>query len=283
MDSNRARRLYAEHAAAMAYIDVERSDGSRSIGSAFHVGDNVFVTARHVVENNKIIEIKVTEPVGITTVEYFQEVLKLDNAEVRAREHEKAWGRDRAILFKHWIEPLTIIDGPHFHDHPDVDVAAFRVEKTHPNIGTIKLGIHFDDWVYRGLWQLSDAIVLGYPPIPFTTTPLLIAARAEINTFIVPRHVPFVHFILSATPRGGFSGGVAIHEDGDALGIITSSLLDGDQPEQLGFFAALSIEAIIHCLAINNLYPEFQRNYHKKVLGIDPLPWITIGSERRAS
>ncbi|MBT1514366.1 trypsin-like peptidase domain-containing protein [Bradyrhizobium sp. SRL28] len=263
----------------MAYIDICKPDGSRGIGSAFHVGNNVFVTARHVVENNEILEIKITEPIGISAEEYFRDVLKLENPDERAEQHKKAWGAERTTLMSHWLEPLKIIEGPKYHDHPDVDVAVFRVEKTHANVGAIKLGVHFDDWVYRGNWQLSDAIVLGYPPIPLTNSPALIAARAEINAFVVPRHAPFIHFILSATPRGGFSGGVAIHEDGDALGVITSSFLDGDLPEQIGFFAVLSIEAIIHCLAINDLYPDFQRQHHKKILGIDPLPWIAIGKK----
>lgn len=279
MDSRTARILYSRHAAAMAYIDVRKPNGTRGIGSAFHVGNNVFVTARHVVENNEIIEIKITEPIGIDPEEYFRDVLKLDNAQERAQQHTKAWGLERPTLMKHWLEPLRIIEGPKYHDHPDVDVAAFRVERTHANVGTVKLGIHFDDWIYRGIWQMSDAIVLGYPPIPLTNAPMLVAARGEINAFVVPRHAPFVHFILSAMPRGGFSGGVAIHEDGDALGVITSSFLDGDLPEQIGFFAVLSIEAIIHCLAINDLYPDFQRQYHKEVLGIDPLPWIAIGKK----
>lgn len=283
MDSKAARLLYSKHAAAMAYIDVIRPDGTRGIGSAFHVGDNVFVTARHVVENNKIVEIKITEPIGIDSEEYFREVLKLDNAKERAEQHRKTRGQERATLWKHWLEPLTIVEGPKYHDHPDVDVAAFRVKKTHPNVGSIKLGIHFDDWIYRGIWQLSDAIVLGYPPIPLTNAPMLVAARGEINAFVVPRHAPFAHFILSSMPRGGFSGGVAIHEDGDALGVITSSFLDGNLPEQVGFFGVLSIEAIIHCLTINDLYPDLQRQYHKEILGIDPMPWIAIGKNETKS
>lgn len=219
-----------------------------------------------------------TEPLGIGSEEYFRDVLREVNAKQRAEEYDKALGRP--MMWKHYLEPLKLVDGPSYHESPDVDVAAFRVGTTHPKIGKIKLGIHFDDWVYRALWHLSDAIVLGYPPIPLTNKPELIAARAEINSFVVPRHVPFVHFILSAMPRGGFSGGVAIHEDGDALGVITSSFLDGDVPEQIGFFAVLSIEAIIDCLTMNDMYPEFQRQYHKQALGVDPLPWIAIGKKQ---
>jgi hypothetical protein len=76
-----------------------------------------------------------------------------------------------------------------------LDVAAFRVRDIHRAAGVVKLGIQWDDWVVRGRWQLSDAIVLGYPPVPMVNEPRLIAARAEIHTFIVPRHVKSVHFI----------------------------------------------------------------------------------------
>jgi hypothetical protein len=85
-----------------------------------------------------------------------------------------------------------------------------------------------------------------------------------------------VHFVLSATPRGGFSGGVAIHENGDALGVITSSFVAGDVPEQMGFFAVLSIESIVSCLAQNKLYPEAQRKYHERILGLDPARVLQI-------
>ena len=65
MDSSTARRLYADRAHALAYVDVEKPNGDRNIGSAFHVGEGVFVTARHIVEGNKIVEVKITEPVAL--------------------------------------------------------------------------------------------------------------------------------------------------------------------------------------------------------------------------
>jgi hypothetical protein len=68
-------------------------------------------------------------------------------------------------------------------------------------------------------------------------------------------------------PRGGFSGGVAIYETGEALGVITSSLVHDDLPEQLGFFAVLSVEGIMKCLEPHNLFPDLQREHHDKLLG----------------
>jgi hypothetical protein len=110
--------------------------------------------------------------------------------------------------------------------------------------------------------------------VPMVNKPTLIAAKAEIHTHVTPRHSNAVHFLLSATPRGGFSGGVAIYEDGTALGIVTSSLNMNYEPEQLGFFAVLSIEAIVSCLIANRLYPEVQREFYRSILEIDPVPMI---------
>lgn len=53
------RALYLRYGCCMACICVERN-GDESIGSAFHVGDGIFVTARHVVENAKIVEMRVS-------------------------------------------------------------------------------------------------------------------------------------------------------------------------------------------------------------------------------
>lgn len=72
MDTRQARILYHEHATAMVYVAVEQPDGTHAMGSAFHVGEGVFVTSRHVVEGNTIREIRVTESLGLTTREYLK-------------------------------------------------------------------------------------------------------------------------------------------------------------------------------------------------------------------
>jgi len=50
MDTSRARELFQKYGAAVAYVEVESTTGERGLGSAFHVGEGVFVTARHVVD-----------------------------------------------------------------------------------------------------------------------------------------------------------------------------------------------------------------------------------------
>jgi hypothetical protein len=107
--------------------------------------------------------------------------------------------------------------------------------------------------------MLSEAIVLGYPPIPYTLRPELVAVRAEVNAVVEPRDAPKVHFIISAIPRGGFSGGLAISEYDFTLGVVSRSLLRDQQVEQLGFFSVLSVEPIFECLSWHRLLPEAQR------------------------
>lgn len=274
MDTLRARILYQEHASAMAFVAVEKPDGTHAIGSAFHVGEGVFVTSRHVVEGNVIREIKVTESLGLTTRSYLRTTKGVEPSDEEVAQEDKMMmgpdGRERR--WRYYMPPLELASGPHFACEEHLDVAVFKVKEIHPDAGIVKLGVHYDDWIYRAEWRLSKAIVLGYPPIPMVNQPELIAATAEIHTHVVPRHAKSVHFLLSAMPRGGFSGGVAIHEDGSGLGVITSSLNVNNEPEQIGFFAVLSIEAIVSCLAANRMYPEVQRALHKEILGIDPVP-----------
>jgi trypsin-like peptidase len=259
MDSDRATRLYAIHSNAVAYIDVEDATGGRGIGTAFHVGDGIFVTARHVVDQRRILEVRITEPVGIRAAELFPNMAP-EKVEEWDKELEKVTGF--MPLYKHWTSPLVVTQGPLFHERADVDVAVFRVANAHPAIGVVLLGVHWDDWIYQGHWHLQDALILGYPPIPMTAEPHLVAARAEVNTYVVPRHSHQVHFIVSALARGGFSGGPALHEDGYALGVVTSSLLEGNKPPESGFMAVLSVEPIRLLLEQHGMLPACQAQFH---------------------
>ena len=51
----------SKFSAALAYIAVEQPDGTPGIGSAFLVGEGVFVAARHVVDGLRIREIATTQ------------------------------------------------------------------------------------------------------------------------------------------------------------------------------------------------------------------------------
>src|SRR6516165_2628332 len=95
MDSRTARHLYAQHRKAMAYVEIQKPDSTLGIGSAFHVGDGVFVTARHVVEGNKIIEVRITEPLGISTNEFLRDIVKVNVSNEYVEQYDSVIGSIR--------------------------------------------------------------------------------------------------------------------------------------------------------------------------------------------
>lgn len=229
---------------------VSEADGDEGIGGAFHVGEGVFVTARHVVEGRKIKEVRVTDPDL-----FYQSSLypKNENGSYTISSESP----------RMCVEPdgrLTIVAGPFLHPDPLVDVAGFKATGMHESAHYVPLGDHLDDWVGRSAFVLSRALVMGYPPVPLTREPILIAATCEVsaNVDIYTGQTSQLHFILSAMPRGGFSGGLVVTENGLALGVISKSLVKNQAAEELGFFATTSIEAIYVCLQKGGILPACQ-------------------------
>src|SRR5947209_4296142 len=140
MDTRRARQLFYEHASAMAYVAVEKPDGSHSIGSAFHVGEGVFVTSRHVVEGNIVREVRITESVGLSTREYLLREGEHNLIEEKIREYDKliAGPDGEPRLWRHYLPPLELASGPHFAREPHLDVAVFRAKDIHPAASVVK-------------------------------------------------------------------------------------------------------------------------------------------------
>jgi S1-C subfamily serine protease len=65
VDTGAARAMFEDYACAMVYIEVKDETGKLDVGSGFHVGEGVFVTARHVVENLSVQEIGMTESTSV--------------------------------------------------------------------------------------------------------------------------------------------------------------------------------------------------------------------------
>ncbi|WP_461211310.1 S1 family peptidase [Desulfocurvus sp. DL9XJH121] len=264
MTSAEARAIYSKFAHAVAYIDIIMPSGDRSIGTAFHIGEGVFLTARHVAEN-VILEIRISEPIPVRAVEIFSKYNVPEDAIAKNDEElKKILGH--YPLYKHWSKPLEIEAGPFFHEDKNVDLAVFKVSNIHRNASVTLLGDHWDDWIYRYIWHLSDTVVLGYPPIPMSSEPLLIASMAKILIYFIPRHSTGIHFILSGIPRGGFSGGPAFTESGEVLGVVTSSLVENGMPSELGYVAVISVETIVKCLELNKMYPQIQKDHHRQYI-----------------
>ncbi|WP_406871958.1 serine protease [Aminobacter sp. P9b] len=205
------------------------ADGDQGVGSAFHVGDGVFVTARHVVEGMVSCHIELDS----------YRLMRLAEDATRALGYGE-------------LAPMPIKPLP--HPNPDKDVAVFSMPSL-ASLPAVPLGDHLDDWITDHDFVLNEVLVLGFPPIPLSKKNVLFATRAQINAVVDLINVDHVHFIVSATARGGFSGGVVLSEWGVALGIVTSSLLKNGLPEELGYLTVLTVEPILECLAAHGLLP----------------------------
>lgn len=222
-----AKDLYAEYSSAVLPVVVKDENGDPSIGSAFHVGSGSFVTARHVVEGKTDCSVE---------IDSFRHRNRLKEAA-----HFKKYDRFELIALQ-----------PYFHPDSDIDVAVFSIPSL-SDLPRIPLGGHLDDWIDDDQFILNEVLVLGFPPIPLAKSNILVAARSQINAVVDLTVVANVHFIVSTMARGGFSGGVVLSEWGVAMGMVTSSLLQSDVQEELGYMAVLTVEPILECLGQHGL------------------------------
>ncbi len=224
------KRLYDLYRYCMVHIVVKTSTGDYANGAGFHIGDGYLVTARHVVENQVIV--------SVSGYRYSS-----DDISIKKIFYPSDPRVDLALLatdfsLQYFLEKVTI-----------TDTGGNSSEK----VGLIPLGGHLDDWLGDEL-VLSKVLVMGYPPIPLSQEPVLVAVQGEINAIVDKYCGPHPHFVISSIPRGGFSGGPVISEYNFLLGIFVESLLEADQTVELGFASVLSIEPLLVLLQENGIY-----------------------------
>ena len=227
------RELMQRYSGAIAYVAVATKTGDESIGTAFHVGNGVLVTARHVVDGNEINEIGCSK-----------NCINLPDIWFR-RESENG--------LSDFQQPANSIIGPLYHPDENVDVAIMVLDGLQRPV--VPLGFHLDDWLDDSL-ILTEAIVMGYPPIPFARGPMLVTVRAEVSAIVDLRSNPHPRFVLSSMARGGFSGGPAISVYDFSLGVITDSLCHNNDVTELGYLTALSVEPILDALGFHKVLPD---------------------------
>lgn len=239
---NWAQAQFQKYRGSVAFVETEDKNGNIGIGTCFHVGDGVFVTARHVVDGQNITKIGFDD--GIATL---QLLAKPDD-----------WG-------KKLQGAVNILKGPFVHVTPSIDVACFKCEP-YPD-SWIPLGGHLEEMLGQYDLVLHKVLLLGYPPIPFSDRPVLVASAGEINASIDKYTGNPLHFIVSTMARGGFSGGpalVAYNENDEdhgtaVLGLVTESLNKNDQAVELGYMAILTVDPIYDCLEQHGLLPGQQK------------------------
>lgn len=233
-------------AQACTALIVRTPEGEEGIATAFHVGEGVYLTARHVLEHNEIVSV----------IPYNRGYLFRDELTVEAKTRTSLKGQID-VWSLHHADP-HVAGGPYYHENGGVDVAAIRLEGIDPNTPSLILGDHYDDWIADEHWLLTSGIVLGYPPVPMSKKPIQLTATVEVNGVVDTYRDRYVRFVVSGAARGGFSGGPVWHEYGFVLGMVTESLemLGGKEP---GFLTVLSIEALYELLDQHEILPECQK------------------------
>jgi hypothetical protein len=237
-DSLVLRSRFDAYREAVYYLETEDAKGEKQIGSSFHVGDGIFITAKHVVEGRQITDI--------------------------------GWnGRSAKAKGAH-------IENVFLHPSDAVDVAAIEISgatsaySLKPPIA-IPLGDHLEDWpdsdsYALDAFALTPVVALGYPPIPFSDRPVLAAVTGEVSAVVGRYDKSHPHFVLSSLPRGGFSGGPVIERSGHVLGAITESLVretvKGLEP---AFLATISVQPIFECLVHHGILPRTQTRLRRHV------------------
>jgi hypothetical protein len=247
------RDVYLKAKGAIAYVVVEKWNGDESIGTAFHIGDGFFITAKHVLEGNRVKEVSITQPLVASTGYHANHL----SEETRPR-------------------TLNIVGGPWIADG-DVDVAVIRVEAAE-SIPTIKLSSDHDIYQSEDILLLSPVICIGYPPIPHARHPFQVVVDGRINALVRVRGGTYLTYVISATSRGGFSGGPVIDEAGLAIGLVTESLDKDNQPVENGFLACLSISAAAS-LALSSGWSPDDSVFYKD---IETLAWVKLALPKTA-
>jgi S1-C subfamily serine protease len=209
------RQVYDAYSPAVIGVATEDAVGDQQIGSAFHIGDGFFVTARHVVEGRKIVRVT-----------------------------ERNVGRITAVRY---------------HADPRVDLALLSIDFIeNASVPAISLGGHLDDWIEE--WcVLQPVLLMGFPPVSSTVSPYRLSITGEVNAYVDLYTAPHIHFVLSTVPRGGFSGGPVLLNDGTLLGVLTQGVYREHLPHEQGFALALSVEPVFAMLSHHGLAPRGNR------------------------
>ena len=212
-------------APGVAFVSVKNRAGEPGIGTCFRVGENVFITARHVVENQTITKVATTVP-------------SID------------------ISFGQFLpNEASQIEGPFFHPNSKYDLAALRIR----GLGAPQIPFLPVPEDQAQALVLRTVVVMGYPPIFGSSSPVLLCAKAEVNASFVTYFDNQRVLIVSCLGRGGFSGGPALTPPHHCLGVVTRAMVKDGLPEELGFMAVVSPWPVLELLNHNDIMPQYLR------------------------
>ncbi len=240
----------------VVFVEVLKPDGAPDIGTAFHIGKGYFVTAKHVIEGNRI--------------------LKIGQEDMSAKTEILPSGDARRSTTHPGFEVLG--DNLSWFGHPECDLAIIQVKgdvgQRGPADGlapAMELADHADV-LSAGELLTRSVQVFGFPRIPmsFDRIPPLVVVPGVISAVMQNHGDRRRHFILSAMARGGFSGGpvflmenVTVRTSAErlransstAIGVVVWSRRAERAGEDLepGFVDAISIENVYQIIDLYRL------------------------------
>ncbi|KQU08120.1 hypothetical protein ASG68_24075 [Rhizobium sp. Leaf453] len=210
--------LFRKYSECIVRVQVKQENGDCANGTAFHIGGGAFATAAHVVRGNSHVSLYA----GNTTWQ------PDDGAVVTGVLYHPDQSVDVAILLSDLWRDATVVQGQ--QSIPDDERPRY-----------IDVPEMWGEWIEDSL-VLTRGIICGYPKVPRSDGAHKIAVSAEISADIQRYDIPNVHFIVSSTARGGFSGAPFISEFDMLLGIVTEAL--SDDSLESPYMAVIAIEAI---------------------------------------
>lgn len=227
------RKLFETYAGSVAYVCVETLSNEQAMGTCFHIGSNVFITARHVVEGNRILKIANTaagirhQPGGMYVANYL-------------------------------VRAATAISEPFYHSDDRFDVAALKIEGI--TCPVIPLAPIMADKFGNDL-IMAPTVIMGFPRVFGSIGPVLVCAKGEVNAHIENYLNKQRMYIISCLARGGFSGGPVLLPPHDCIGVITDSLFQDKLPEELGYMAVTGCLPIYELLDKHKIMPPNLYSY----------------------
>jgi len=218
--------LYEQHKHSVVRITVRNFLGDLETGTGFHIGDGLIATARHVVEGEN------------------------DKGHLGSRKEYEI-----QEIVGHLGQIIKQEGSPYYLEDPKVDIAIIktdfdleRLRSLYPNQDSapkpcISVSPNLEDASIDESFILSTVLLMGYPPIPRSDKPVLVTMRAEVNAIVDRWDGPHPHFIISSIPRGGFSGGPVLSEEGTLLGVMTDEFFEKCEEHKgvtVGFAAVIT-------------------------------------------
>ncbi len=227
------QRYYTEYKFSIVRITVRNQNGDLCNGTGFHIGEGYIVTARHVVEFNKIHEI----------IGHFQSRSHELTGDIILPEDKKM---DLALLKTNFN--LNEYMSKEFKLPPMTPTCI----KKHDSI---PLSWYLSDMIGRDV-ELMKVLVFGFPRVSLSAKTDLVGITGEINAFIERYDDIYPYFIISVPPKGGYSGGPVISESGHVIGVITESLFKDNENQESGFLTVILVDVLLNFMREKNLNPE---------------------------